>query len=183
MTGYVRGAPSAISIAVIPNDHKSLCNDRDTVHEYSCEWFKKKTQQTDRQTDIYSADRRTSTHLEVVRGVGVLVTGDDLGRHPIRRPDESVPPSHCSVQLGRNTEVHCGTKHTHTHKQTKHCFSLCSRFSVCARADLEAHQWALLNSIMDSKQERIARPAIACAHANRHTHTHKHFIIPSPLGF
>ena len=128
MTGYVRGAPSAISIAVIPNDHKSLCNDRDTVHEYSCEWFKKK----DRQTDIYLADRKTSKHLEVVRGVGVLVTGDDLGRHPIRRPDESVPPSHCSVQLGRNTEVHCGAKHTHTHTHTHTHPHKTLFFTVCS---------------------------------------------------
>lgn len=45
-------------------------------------------------------------HLEVVGGLRVLVTGDDLWCHPVWRPNERVPPSYCPVQLGRNAKVH-----------------------------------------------------------------------------
>ena len=44
----------------------------------------------------------------VVGGVGVLVAGDDLGRHPVRRADEGVPAAHRAVQLGAHAEVHWG---------------------------------------------------------------------------
>lgn len=44
----------------------------------------------------------------VVRGVWVLVTGDDLGGHPVWRPDEGVPPAHCPVQLSADAEVDWG---------------------------------------------------------------------------
>lgn len=50
----------------------------------------------------------TSTYLEVVRGVRVLIAGDDLRGHPVRCPDERVPSPHRPVQLGAHTKVHCG---------------------------------------------------------------------------
>lgn len=50
------------------------------------------------------------THPVVVGGVGVLVTGDDLGGHPVRRPDEGVPPPHRPVQLGAHAEIHWGDR-------------------------------------------------------------------------
>lgn len=46
-------------------------------------------------------------HYPVVVGsVRVLVASDDLRGHPVRRPDEGVPPSYCAVQLSTYTEVH-----------------------------------------------------------------------------
>lgn len=46
-------------------------------------------------------------HPVVVGGVWVLVAGDDLGGHPVRRPDEGVPSPHRPVQLGADAKVHC----------------------------------------------------------------------------
>lgn len=42
----------------------------------------------------------------IVRGVWVLVASDDLRCHPIRGPDEGVPPPHCPVELGAHAKVH-----------------------------------------------------------------------------
>lgn len=44
----------------------------------------------------------------IVRGVWVLVTGDDLGGHPVRGPDEGVSPPDGAIQLSAHTEVDCG---------------------------------------------------------------------------
>lgn len=92
---YVRGAPSAISMAVIPRDHRSLCKDRTRQRAERSQTA---------QTEVFSA----LGHLEVVGGVRILFTGDDLRRHPIGRPDKSVPSSNGFVQLSRHTKVHCG---------------------------------------------------------------------------
>ena len=46
----------------------------------------------------------------IVGGVRVLVTGDDLGGHPVGGAYERVPPPHGPVQLGAHPEVHCGQK-------------------------------------------------------------------------
>lgn len=48
----------------------------------------------------------TFVYLEVIRGVGVLITGDDLGSHPVRRPDKRVSPAHRAVQLSAHAKVH-----------------------------------------------------------------------------
>lgn len=41
----------------------------------------------------------------IVGGIGVLVTGDDLGGHPVWGAYERVPPPHGPVQLGAHSEV------------------------------------------------------------------------------
>lgn len=73
-----------------------------------------KRRPTDRRPNV----RRLSKHLEVIRGLGVLVAGDDLRRHPVRRPDERVPPSHRAVQLSAHTKVHC-QKYTQSTRKTQ----------------------------------------------------------------
>lgn len=90
---YIRGAPSAISKAVIPRDHRSLCKDRRVSVPSTLE---------EARTEAFWAEE----HLEVVGGVRIVVAGDDLRRHPIGRPDKRVPSSHGSVQLGRHAKVH-----------------------------------------------------------------------------
>lgn len=42
----------------------------------------------------------------VISGVGVLVTGDDFRRHPVRRADKGVPAADGSVQLGADSKIH-----------------------------------------------------------------------------
>ncbi len=54
----------------------------------------------------------------VVRGVWVLVAGDDLRSHPVRCPDEGVPAAHGSIQLSADAEVHCGA----TRETPEHCW-------------------------------------------------------------
>lgn len=49
-------------------------------------------------------------YLEVVSGIRVFITGNDLRGHPVRRSDEGVPPAHRSVQLGADTKIHCGSE-------------------------------------------------------------------------
>ena len=49
-------------------------------------------------------------HPVIIGGVGVLVTGDDLGSHPVRGAYEGVSPAHGPVQLSTHAEIHCGRK-------------------------------------------------------------------------
>jgi len=51
-------------------------------------------------------------YLEVICGVRVLITGDDLGGHPVRRPDKGVPPPHRAVQLSTHAKVNYADAHT-----------------------------------------------------------------------
>lgn len=46
------------------------------------------------------------TYSVIVCGVWVLVTSNDLRRHPIRSADEGVSSPHCPVQLSADTKVH-----------------------------------------------------------------------------
>lgn len=96
----LRGAPSAISMAVIPQDHKSLCKTDNTM---SLRVFFV--------TCVCSARVCSVCSYSVIVGsIWVLVTGDDLGGHPIGRADEGVPPPHCAIQLGAHAKVHCEHK-------------------------------------------------------------------------
>lgn len=49
-------------------------------------------------------------YLEVVSGIGILIAGNDLRGHPVRRSNEGVSPAHRSVQLSTDTKVHCGSE-------------------------------------------------------------------------
>lgn len=51
--------------------------------------------------------RDADPHPVVVGGVRVLIAGDDLWGHPVRRPDEGVPPAHRPIQLSADAKVHC----------------------------------------------------------------------------
>ena len=42
----------------------------------------------------------------IVGGIRVLITGDDLGGHPVGGPDEGVPPAHRAVQLCAHPKIH-----------------------------------------------------------------------------
>lgn len=53
-------------------------------------------------------------YLEVIRGIRILVTGDDLRGHPVRGPNKRVPPSHRTVQLSTHTKVHCTQNTVHS---------------------------------------------------------------------
>ena len=53
----------------------------------------------------------------VVGGLRVVLAGDHLGRHPVRRPDERVAPPDRPVQLRRHAEIDC---HRHTRTKQKH---------------------------------------------------------------
>lgn len=98
---YLRGAPSAVSMAVIPRDQISLCGDTREIY-YPLSY-------TDRHV------RMERGHYPVViGGVGVLVTGDDLRGHPIRCADEGVPAPHGPVQLSTHPKVHCTQWRTET---------------------------------------------------------------------
>lgn len=52
-----------------------------------------------------TASSRVLAYPVVVGGVGVLVTGDNFRRHPVRRADEGVPAADGSVQLGADSKV------------------------------------------------------------------------------
>ena len=84
--GCSRGSPSAISIAVIPRDHWSLCETRQTSP---------------------MATVAVVTHPVVVRRRGILITGNYLRGHPIRGPDKRVSLPDGPIQLGRNTKIDC----------------------------------------------------------------------------
>lgn len=46
----------------------------------------------------------------VICGLGVLVTGDDLGSHPVGSTDEGVPPTDRLIQLCRHPKVNWNIK-------------------------------------------------------------------------
>lgn len=71
---------------------KSSCLDEKTVHLFS--------------STINQSASHADPHPVVVGGVWVFITGDDLRRHPVRRPNEGVPPADGPVQLSADTEVH-----------------------------------------------------------------------------
>lgn len=56
---------------------------------------------------LRSVSLRSDPHPVVVGGVWVLVAGDDLGGHPVRRPDEGVPSPNSPIQLSADAKVHC----------------------------------------------------------------------------
>lgn len=66
---------------------------------------------------VYKHNRRA--HLIVVCGFRILITSDDLGCHPIRCADESVPATHSTVQLRAYTEVHWGSDQTDRAKSVR----------------------------------------------------------------
>lgn len=56
------------------------------------------------------AGRCSFRYLEVISGIGIFITGNDLGGHPVRRSNEGVSPAHRSVQLSADTKIHCGSE-------------------------------------------------------------------------
>ena len=54
--------------------------------------------------------RLVAPYPVIVGGIRVLVTGDDLGGHPVWGAYERVPPPHGPVQLGAHSEVHCSRR-------------------------------------------------------------------------
>lgn len=132
MTGYVRGAPSAISIAVIPSDHKSLCNDRDTVHEYSCEWFKKKhSRQTDRRTSIQrTGGRRRTLKSYVASGFSSQAMTSGAIQYGVPMKVFLLP-----TVLSNWAETPKSTvgQNTHTHTNKQNIVFHCVLVSACVR--------------------------------------------------
>ena len=110
---YSRGAPSAISIAVIPNDQISLCEreiqgTRPFHFEESSPTSQWMSAGEHGGGGGGGGDNWTlSCYPVVVCGVWVLVAGDDLRCHPVWRADEGVPATHCAVQLRTHAKVDC----------------------------------------------------------------------------
>lgn len=52
--------------------------------------------------------RRRVQYLEVVSGVRIFITSNDLRGHPVRRPNEGISSAHCSVQLSTDAKIHYG---------------------------------------------------------------------------
>lgn len=61
-------------------------------------------------TTCTGVGRCSFRYLEVVSGIGIFITGYDLGSHPVRRSNEGVSPAHRSVQLSADTKIHCGSE-------------------------------------------------------------------------
>lgn len=110
---YSRGAPSAISIAVIPQDHRSLCEIRwhpltKTHIDHTCSENRQSSRlrcASSIRLSSVALGAMQGSYSVVVRGVWVLVTGDDLRSHPVRGPDEGVPPPDRPIQLSANAKV------------------------------------------------------------------------------
>ena len=110
-----RGSPSAISIAVIPRDHWSLC-----VKSMMQNQIEERVGCV-RVEGSYGRAAATSmrlAHPVVVSCCWVLVTGNDLRCHPVRRTNECIAFANGSVQLGRHTKVHCKGRKAHTRTTT-----------------------------------------------------------------
>lgn len=86
----LRGAPSAISIAVMPQDHRSLCN---------------KSRASTTHRGMHAQSKRGSYSIVVCR-IWILITGDNFRGHPIGSTNEGVSSAHGSIELGTYTEVH-----------------------------------------------------------------------------
>lgn len=84
-------------MAVIPKDQMSLCKTHKSSSSASI------SASTEAPAPRPQAARR---YPVVVGGVGVLVTGDDLGSHPVGSADEGVPAAHGPVQLSAHPEIH-----------------------------------------------------------------------------
>ncbi len=100
----LRGAPSAISIAVIPSDHRSLCNKTVLLGSLP---EAKQDPHTKAIRCCNSVIKNRSKYLEVICGVWVLITGYDLWSHPIWSANKSVPPTNGTVQLCTHTKINC----------------------------------------------------------------------------
>lgn len=108
---YSRGAPSAISIAVIPQDHRSLYG---TNHHNGCS-YSISCSSRDIKT-LFFRKHALCMRLQfsvicqpypvVVGSIGVFITSNNLWSHPIWSPNKGVPTPHCPVQLGADAKVH-----------------------------------------------------------------------------
>lgn len=116
---HLRGAPSAISTAVMPSDHRSLCRDTErpiklphssrpgpaTLSLFLLSVPLLRRSRSDSPDPFDRSLFPKPPHLEVISGVRVLVTGDDLRSHPVRCPDEGVPAAHRAIQLSAHSKV------------------------------------------------------------------------------
>lgn len=132
---------------VLPPPSLSLLFPATTGHSANVrhEVSEQEPQQDKKKKNKFQVAGSSTTHLEVIRGVWVLVAGDDLGCHPVRRPNECVSSSYRSVQLGRDAEIHCRKeKRKKHHKQINF---LLGAFCVKPPKHTSA------TSVMESKQK------------------------------
>lgn len=94
---HLRGAPSAISMAVIPKDQISLCNKQKVPGHYSFS--------TPPPQGRAHLPPRCCSHPVVIGGVRVLITGNNFRRHPVRCANEGVSTPNSPVQLSTHAEV------------------------------------------------------------------------------
>lgn len=92
---HLRGAPSAISMAVIPRDQISLCKThRGAGQSLAFIW-----------SHSLMLTQTNCCYPVVIGGVRVLITGNDLWCHPVRCTNEGVPTPHGPVQLSAHPKI------------------------------------------------------------------------------
>ena len=134
----LRGSPSAISMAVIPKDHWSLCRERNNdkhpiKHVYTlldmqaniltlffqpleavhCSVFCASLVQEHPYYTYKGGHRSSSMKLAysvVISSRGVLITSNDFRCHPVWCANERVALANGPVKLRRHTKIHCEGK-------------------------------------------------------------------------